>query len=40
MVHMGGAFDGVGEGYKPPTFRGVITAFVLIMAAVALVWIV
>lgn len=36
---MSNAFDGIGEGYREPTFRAVITAFVLIMVAVALVWV-
>jgi hypothetical protein len=36
---MSNAFDGIGEGYREPTFRAVTTAFVLIMAAVALVWV-
>jgi hypothetical protein len=38
---MSNAFDGVGEeGYRQPTFRAAIGAFVLIMVAVALVWLV
>ncbi|HET8587454.1 MAG TPA: hypothetical protein VFM74_06215 [Candidatus Limnocylindria bacterium] len=37
---MGGAFDGIGEGYREPTFRAVISAFILIMVAVGLVWLV
>lgn len=38
---MGRAFDGVGEeGYRQPTFRAAIGALVLIMVAVALVWLV